>query len=199
MEQVYSASAASRPFWYVEFKKVMSLLDRGVSYEEIRSKVLEENLFDVAKEYRAKEIYGAVVRRAKVLDQQGVALFCNSDMATMKLMEFIAIMQTDRLLAEFMHEVYWEKVMVGDFELRDADFNTFFKRKQDQDEGMAGWKDYTLKKLRNSYINYLSEAGLVSRGEDTKTLTPPLLTEELKAYLQQAGLGACISIFTGVR
>lgn len=150
MEQVYSASAVSRPFWYVEFKKVMSLLNRGMSYEEIRTKVLEENLFDVAKEYRAKEIYGAVARRAKVLDQQGVALFCNSDMATMKLIEFIAVMQTDRLLAEFMHEVYREKVIVGDFELRDADFNTFFKRKQDQDEGMAGWKDYTLKKLRNS-------------------------------------------------
>ena len=199
MEQVYSASAVSRPFWYVEFKKVMSLLNRGMSYEEIRTKVLEENLFDVTKEYRAKEIYGAVARRAKVLDQQGVALFCNSDMATMKLIEFIAIMQTDRLLAEFMHEVYREKVIVADFELRDADFNTFFKRKQDQDEGMAGWKDYTLKKLRNSYINYLSEGGLVSRSEDTKMLTPPLLTEELKVYLQQAGLGACISIFTGVR
>ena len=199
MEQVYSASAVSRPFWYVEFKKVMSLLNRGMSYEEIRTKVLEENLFDVAKEYRAKEIYGAVARRAKVLDQQGVALFCNSDMATMKLIEFIAVMQTDRLLAEFMHEVYREKVIVGDFELRDADFNTFFKRKQDQDEGMAGWKDYTLKKLRNSYINYLSEGGLVSRSEGSKMMTPPLLTEELKAYLQQAGLGACISIFTGVR
>ena len=47
MEQVYSASAVSRPFWYVEFKKVMSLLNRGMSYEEIRTKALEDNLFDV--------------------------------------------------------------------------------------------------------------------------------------------------------
>lgn len=134
MEQRYSAGAVSRPFWYVEFKKVMSLRGGGMSYEEIRTKVLEENLFDVAKEYRAKEIYGAVARRAKVLDQQGVALFCSSDMATMKLLEFIAIMQTDRLLAEFMHEVYREKVMVGDFELRDADFNTFFKCNAERDQ-----------------------------------------------------------------
>lgn len=199
MERIYSAGAVSKPFWYVEFKKIMNLLNQGMSYEEIRTKVLEENLFDVAKEYRAKEIYGAVTRRARVLDEQGIALFCNSDMTTMKLMVLIAIMQTDRLLAEFMHEVYREKVMVGDFELRDADFNAFFKRKQDQDEGMAGWKDYTLKKLRNSYLNYLVEGGLISRNGDTKTLTPPLLTEELKAYLRQTGLGACISIFTGVR
>lgn len=199
MEQVYSASAVSRPFWYVEFKKVMTLLNKGLSYEEIRTKVLEDNIFDVAKEYRAKEIYGAVARRTKTLDAQGIELFCNSDMGTMKLISFIAIMQTDRLLAEFMHEVYSEKVMVGDFDLRDADFNTFFKRKQDQDEGVAGWKDYTLKKLRNSYINYLSEAGLVSRVNDTRTLTPPLLSEELKAYLKHSDLGSYISVFTGVR
>lgn len=199
MEQIYSASAVSRPFWYVEFKKVMTLLNKGLSYEEIRTKVLEDNIFDVAKEYRAKEIYGAVARRAKMLDAQGIEMFCNSDMGTMKLIAFIAIMQTDRLLAEFMHEVYSEKVMVGDLDLRDADFNTFFKRKQDQDEGVAGWKDYTLKKLRNSYINYLSEAGLVSRANGARTLTPPLLTEELKAYLKHSDLGSYISVFTGVR
>ena len=129
MEQVYSAGAVSRPFWYVEFKKVMNLLNQGLDYDEIRAKVLKDNIFDVAKEYRAKEIFSAVVRRTKVLDAEGIALFCNSDMATMKLMEFITIMQTDRLLAEFMHEVYREKIVVGDFDLRDADFNTFFKRK----------------------------------------------------------------------
>lgn len=199
MEQVYSASAVSRPFWYVEFKKVMNLLNNGLTYDQIRTKVLADNIFDVAKEYRAKEIYGAVARRAKMLDDQGVALFCNSDMGTMKLIAFIAIMQTDRLLAEFMHEVYQEKVMVGDLDLRDADFNTFFKRKQDQDEGVAGWKDYTLKKLRNSYVNYLAEAGLISRIDGVRTLTPPLLTEELRAYLKRSDLGSYISVFTGVR
>lgn len=199
MEQVYSAGAVSRPFWYVEFKKVMNLLNQGLDYDEIRAKVLKDNIFDVAKEYRAKEIFSAVARRTKVLDAEGIALFCNSDMATMKLMEFITIMQTDRLLAEFMHEVYREKLVVGDFDLRDADFNTFFKRKQDQDEGMAGWKDYTLKKLRNSYVNYLAEGGLISRVNDIRTLTPPLLTEELKAYLERSDMSSYISVLRGVR
>lgn len=197
MEQVYSAGAVSRPFWYVEFKKVMNLLNQGLDYDEIRAKVLKDNIFDVAKEYRAKEIFSAVARRTKVLDAEGIALFCNSDMATMKLMEFITIMQTDRLLAEFMHEVYREKIVVGDFDLRDADFNTFFKRKQDQDEGMAGWKDYTLKKLRNSYVNYLAEGGLISRVNDIGTLTPPLLTEELKAYLERSDMSSYISVLRG--
>lgn len=199
MEQVYSAGAVSRPFWFVEFKKVAILLNQGLSLDEVREKVLSENLFDVAKEYRAKEILNGVFRRVKMLDSKGIELFCRSDMLTMKLIEFITIMQTDRLLAEFMNEVYCEKVLVGDYDLRDADFNTYFKKKQDVDEGFASLKDYTLKKLRNSYVNYLVEAGLVSRVGDARTITPPLMTEELCAYLKSTEMGSCVGVFTGVR
>lgn len=134
-----------------------------------------------------------------MLDSKGVALFCESDISTMKLIEFITIMQTDRLLAEFMNEVYHEKIVVGDYDLRDADFNTYFKRKQDIDEGLMSLKDYTLKKLRNSYINYLVEAGLVSRAGDVRTITPPLMTEELRAYLKSTEMGSCVGVLTGVR
>ena len=199
MEQVYSAGAVSRPFWFVEFKKVANLLNRGLSLDEVREKVLSENLFDVAKEYRAKEILNGVFRRIKMLDSKGVALFCESDMATMKLIEFIAIMQTDRLLAEFMNEVYHEKIVVGDYDLRDADFNIYFKRKQDIDEGLMSLKDYTLKKLRNSYVNYMVEAGLVSRISDVRTITPPLMTEELRNYLKSTEMSSCVDVLTGVR
>ena len=45
----------------------------------------------------------------------------------------------------------------------------------------------------------LSDSEIMLLPEGAKMMTPPLLTEELKAYLKQAGLGACISIFTGVR
>ena len=199
MEQAYSAGAVSRPFWYVEFKKVVTLLYQGLTFDDIRMKVLDDNIFNISKEYRAKEIFNAVSRRAKVLDAEGIALFCRSDLAGMKLLELIAILQTDRLLGEFIHEVYSEKVRVGDLELRDADFNSFFKRKQDQDEGMAAWKDYTLKKLRNSYVNYLCESGLLSREGDVRRITPPLMSEELKTYLRGHGMGYHIADFEGVR
>lgn len=199
MELVYSAGAVSRPFWFVEFKKVANLLNHGLSWDEVREKALGENLFDVAKEYRAKEILNGVIRRIKMLDPKGIALFCDSDMATMKLIEFITIMQTDRLLAEFMNEVYREKIIVGDYDLRDADFNTYFKRKQDIDEGLMSLKDYTLKKLRNSYINYLVEAGLVSRVGEVRTITPPLMTEALRAYLKSTEMSSCVGVLTGVR
>ena len=65
----YSAGMVSKPFWFIEFKKVMTLLDRDVDYDEIKRISLEENLFGVPKIYRAKEIYNTVSRRAKSLDR----------------------------------------------------------------------------------------------------------------------------------
>ena len=41
MEQAYSAGAVSRPFWYVEFKKVVTLLYQGLTFDDIRMKVLD--------------------------------------------------------------------------------------------------------------------------------------------------------------
>ena len=53
----YSAGMVSKPFMFIEFKKIMMLLDRGLDYDEIKRVSLEENLFGVPKIYRAKEIY----------------------------------------------------------------------------------------------------------------------------------------------
>ena len=72
----YSAGMVTIPFWIIEFKKVMMLLDKGVDYDEIKRISLEENLFGVPKIYRAKEIYNTVSRRAKSLDSKTINLFC---------------------------------------------------------------------------------------------------------------------------
>lgn len=45
----YSARMVSKPFGFIEFKKVMTLLDKGVSYDEIKRISLEENPFGVPK------------------------------------------------------------------------------------------------------------------------------------------------------
>ena len=40
----YSAGMVSKPFWFIEFKKVMTLLDKGVDYEEIKRMSIKEPL-----------------------------------------------------------------------------------------------------------------------------------------------------------
>lgn len=179
----YSAGMVSKPFWYVEFKTIIELLARGYSYDEIKHKTVEENLFGVPKKYRAQEIYNGISRRAKSFDAETIDLFCKTDLTSKKALALIAVLKTDRLFFEFLYEVYREKIRLGLPYIESADLNTFFGNKQAQSEIVASWKEYTIKKLKNSYVNYLADSGLSLREGGSYKITPPVLDTAVREYL----------------
>ena len=50
----YSAGGVKHPFWFLEFKKAAILRDQGVTWEELRTRSREENLFSAASPARAE-------------------------------------------------------------------------------------------------------------------------------------------------
>lgn len=193
----YSAGMVSKPFWYVEFKIVMRLLSEGKSFDEIKELSAEQNIFGVSKAYRAKEIYNCISRRAKHFDHDLIELFCNSDLATTKIIALISVIRTDKLFYEFLYEVYREKVLLGVRVLEESDIRIYLKNKQMQDTTVASWKDYTLKKLSNSYLNYLTDSGLLTNNNGKKEITPPILDVVLERYLIATKQSQIVKAITG--
>ena len=195
----YSAGMVSKPFWFIEFKKVMTLLDKGVDYDEIKRISQEENLFGVPKIYRAKEIYNTVSRRAKSLDRKTINLFCSTDLSSSKALALLAVMKTDRLFFEFMYEVYREKIILGNATLEESDINIYMKNKQSQSDKVASWEDCTIKKLVNSYFNFLSDSGFILREGKVNKITPPILDNEVEQHLLELGMKNYLQAITGAR
>lgn len=195
----YSAGMVSKPFWFIEFKKIMTLLDQGVDYEEIKRMGLEENLFGVPKIYRAKEIYNTVSRRAKSLDRKTINLFCSTDLSSSKALALLAVMKTDRLFFEFMYEVYREKIILGDATLEESDINIYMKNKQSQSDKVASWENCTIKKLVNSYFNFLSDSGFILREGKVNKITPPILDNDVEQHLLELGMKNYLQAITGAR
>lgn len=193
----YSAGMVSKPFWYVEFKTITELLARGYSCGEIRHKVVVENIFGVPKEYRAKEIYNGVIIRAKAFDAEAIDLFCQTDLTSKKALALIAVMKTDRLFFEFIYDVYREKIRLGLPCIENADLNAFFGGKQAQSETVASWKEYTIKKLKNSCLNYLADSGLILREGGFCKITQPVLDSAVKKYLSGGDMRHCLRALTG--
>lgn len=198
IEPTYSAGLMSQSFWFIEFKKVIKLISEGKSEDEIKQMCIEENLFGAAKEYRAKRMYGYIWNRVKKLDKTLMELFLNSDLATQKIINLVAIIRSDRLFFEFVFEVYREKNIIGTQVLEDTDANIFFKNKEIQSEDIAAWKDTTKRKLRQVYFNYLIDANLLTVVDKKKTITPPILDIALERYLEACGDSAIIKAITGV-
>ena len=195
---VYSAGLMSQSFLFLEFKKAVRLRQEGLDYDEIKKKCVEENLFGAAKEFRALRMAGYIITRLKAMDDTLVELFCASDLATQKLINLITILRTDRLFFEFVYEVYREKVILGVEYMEDADVNVFFTRKETQSELIAGWKDSTKKHLRSCYLNFMTDANLLTVIEKKKTITPPVLDIALERYLKANDEEVMVKALTGV-
>lgn len=194
----YSAGLMSQSFWFLEFKKVVRLREEGLTYEDIKKKSIEENLFGAAKEYRALRMAGYIITRVKAMDDNMVELFLSSDLVTQKLINFVMIMKIDRLFFEFVYEVYREKVILGTETMEDSDVNIFFTKKETQSDLIAGWKDSTNKHLRSCYMNFMIDANLLTVVNKRKTITPPILDIALERYLRAADEDAIIKALTGV-
>ena len=183
----YSSGLVSESFWFIEFKKIIKLRNDGKSWDDIRDLCLNDNLLGISKEYRARRIYGYLKNRVDVIDEGLINIFINADLTTQKIINIIAIAKKNRLFFEFLYEVYREKVILGAIELTDSDINIFFKNKQEQDEDISKWTDVTLKRLRSTYMNFLTDAGFLTVIDKQRSITPPILEISLENYLKDNG------------
>ena len=162
MERKYSAGLVSQSFWFVEFKKVIKLLNEGKTEKEIKELCINDNFFGAINENRAKRMYGYIWNRVKRLDDTMIHLFETSDLTTQKLINLIAILLGDRLFLEFIFEVYREKMIIGTDELSDFDLNIFFKNKEVQSDTVATWIDRTKRRHDSAYYNFMIDSNLIT-------------------------------------
>ena len=197
IEQNYSAGIMSQSFWFNEFRQLLKLKRENCEPDEMKKKVIEENLFGAPNEYRAKRIYGYLINRVSLVEKELSDLFFSSDLATQKLINLIAVLRGDRLFFEFLYEVYRDKIILGEKTLELSDGKIFFNHKETQDDNVLAWKDQTKKRVQSAYYNFMIEANLLEIVEKKKLITPPLLDIALENYLRSNGETAIIKAITG--
>lgn len=195
----YSAGIMSESSWFLEFKRLVLLKKSGASDEEIKKACLVDNLFGMATERRVRSTYGYLVNRLATMDSQLIDIFCAADLATQKIINFITVIRGDRLYFEFLNEVYREKAILGYDTIEKSDVNAFFRAKAVESEAFSKWKDTTYNKVRSSYLSFMTDANLLRQDKDGYHITPPILEESLRRYLQEHGEEHIRKAITGVR
>lgn len=194
----YKSTIKSRPYLYKETKKATTLVNNGLSIDDIKIKSLEDNIFQLESEARKKEVASIIVSRLKDLDKYIIDKIENSNIETSKVLVLYSIVKTDRLFFEFINEVYKEKIVLKDLYIRDKDFGVFFQNKREQSEKVASWTEYTFKKLKQVYIRILFESGLISNQKGDKEIKVPIIDNEVKEYLYKIGDKVYINALLGI-
>lgn len=208
----YSAGAVKHSFWFMEFRKVVSLRCDGLSWDDIKERNEKENIFGAPTPLRQNQIWSTVSGRMKCLDdgsgrplaQEGspcsfYPVFQSCDVSAQKLFALVAAMAYDKLFAEFVYEVIREKMIIGSNEFADSDVRIFFKNKQEQDDKAAKWTEATTKRLGACYKTMLFEAGLTDKGKDVRKILKPILDPVMERWLLDHGMECYVKALTGVR
>ena len=195
----YSAGAVKHAFWFMEFRKVVSLREEGKSWDVIKQLNENDNIFGAPTKLRANQIWSTVSARIKCLDDSFYPVFQSCDVAGQKLFALTAAMAYDTLFGEFVYEVIREKMIIGLNEFADSDIRIFFNNKQAQDEKAAKWTEATLKRLGVCYKTLLFEAGMTDKGKDTRKIFKPILDPAMERWMMDQGMEYYVKALTGVR
>lgn len=194
----YSAGLTSKLFWMQEARKTASYMMKGYDKTAIRAIAWKENIYQVKAEYRAYEVLNGTYRRLSILPEEVLATIVNCDIETAKIINLISILLDSRLFYEFMHEVFCEKIRLGEKELTDRDLNVFFDHKVAQSEIVAEWTETAIKKLKQCFTKMLFEAGLLESSAKPRTMKQAHINYKLEELLKKNNLEAYLNVIKGV-
>ena len=161
------------PFLFLEMKRTAMYLNDGKSKEDILALSLEKNVYQLDKEQRRRELPLKMLARLSTINDNLIKVIASSYDNDAKLVAFFAMMKSDRLLFEYMYEVFADKYSIGYREITNMDYEEFIDRKIQNSNTVASWKIDNLIRVRNAIKNTLVGAGLAKKkGKDLEILFP---------------------------
>lgn len=193
----YSAGAVSKGFWFQEFKKYNTLLNKGLKDEEIKKMQEEENILLAPSVDYGKRMINEVSRRTRALPKEISTMFTSLPVSDQKILNILGIMMTDRLFFEYMYQVYREKIITGNLQFDNSDTRIFLKNKSEQSEKVANFTSQTKKRLAGAYRTYLKEANLIIEDKNSITIKKPILDINLENEMKNNDLYPYLRVFLG--
>ena len=193
----YSAGIKNISFWLLESKLTAEYILDGLSKDEILDLSLNENIYQVESQYKVKDIPNRLYTRLKDFSDESLNYFINCDVNSSNLFIIIAILRNDKLFFEFVHEVFREHILLGNYALKQSDFDIFFFNKSNQSEIIANWTEETVNRVQRQYRFLLKEAGLIEKDDDEYKIIIPFIDYRLKDLMIKENLTPYLNAITG--
>lgn len=193
----YSAGIISSSFWLYESKTTAEYLVENISKKELIELSLNENIYQVNSERRAKRMAGNLFNRLNDFPQELLRYFIAADSNTSKIIVFISIIKNNKLFFEFMYEVFREHILLGNFTIKNSDLDIFFMNKSNQSEIIENWSESTIVKLKSIFKLFLIEAGFLQKDDGDYKIILPFVDYRLKELLIKNNLTPFLNAISG--
>lgn len=150
-------------------------------WEQTKKIVREKNLLQSRTNSRTIRVARELSQRLSLLTDSQVELLVEGNLTEQKYLLWFSICRTYGFVREFAIEVLYEKFMRRNMQLTELDYDAFFNRKADWNEGLEHITTSTRIKLRTVLFRMMREAGLISTHN---TVVPAVFSKRLLESLK---------------
>lgn len=184
----YSAKLTGEPFLYNETKIIGEYLLSGENAQELKRKNIEENLIKHKKLGSIKRANAPIFRRLEIMNNEILENFVYSDVETSKYLLVYAIMKTDKLVRDFIVEVYKEKIVLRNEYIEKYDIDRWYEIKKESSILLKSKSEITNNKLKQVIMKILQDSGLVAKETNKKfRIIKPILNDKFINLLEDNG------------
>ena len=187
----YSAKLTAEPFLYNETKIIAEYILNGEDVNELKKRNIEENLIHYKKPKSIQRVNSPIFRRLAVLDEELLREFIYSDIDTSRYILLYAIMKTDKLVRDFVIEVYKDKLLMQKEYIEKFDIDNWYEDKCTISQNLRERSESTTNKLKQVNMKIMQDSGLVKKEREKNNyrfkVIRPLLKDKFINELESRG------------
>ena len=187
----YSAKLTAEPFLYNETKIIAEYILNGEDVNELKKRNIEENLIHYKKPKSIQRVNSPIFRRLSVLDEDMLREFVYSDIDTSRYILLYAIMKTDKLVRDFVIEVYKDKLLMQKEYIEKFDIDNWYEDKCTISQNLRERSESTTNKLKQVIMKIMQDSGLVKKEREKNNyrfkVIRPLLKDKFINELESRG------------
>lgn len=182
----YSTKLTAEPFLYNETKIIGEYLLSGENVQELKRKNIEENLIKHKKQGSVKRTNAPIFRRLEAMNNDILENFVYSDVETSKYLLVYAIMKTDKLVRDFIIEVYKDKIIMRNEYIEKYDIDRWYEMKKESSVSLKNKSDITNSKAKQVIMKILQDSGMVVKETNNRfRIIKPLLNDKFIHLLEE--------------
>ena len=182
----YSTKLTAEPFLYNETKIIGEYLLSGENVQELKRKNIEENLIKNKKKGSVMRTTAELIRCLEAMNNDILENFVYSDVETSKYLLVYAIMKTDKLVRDFIIEVYKDKIIMRNEYIEKYDIDRWYEMKKESSVSLKNKSDITNNKAKQVIMKILQDSGMVVKETNNRfRIIKPLLNDKFIHLLEE--------------
>ena len=175
----YTSALTGELFLFNETRILARYLVQGEDINALRKRNFSENLIMHKGVGSLKRSSAPIFRRLSTMSPTTLQTFADGDVESARLILLVAAAKSDRLIRDFVFNVYADKIAMKTNIISKSDIERYFESVYEIEPSLRDRAETTKRNLKQKLMKIITEAGLVKKQTSGFLVTRPSITNKL--------------------